>query len=149
MCFPPLYAILAAAYKTKNKRRGNQHQGPVIDGERVVKSGGAKIIQTQKETPHGRYDTPLKDTAIIVIDDALNTTHTTEAHRVVSTVMKKRKSEADSAPTTNNVHLKQAGDQWEEAQLSISKHVMTNRPLLLAENIATSKAVPPDKYVGK
>ena len=67
----------------------------------------------------------------------------------VATVMKNRESEGDAAPTANNFSLEQAGNQREEAQLAISKHAMTNRPLFLAENVATAKAVPPDKYSGK
>ena len=50
---------------------------------------------------------------------------------------------------THNVCFNQAGNWREEAQLAISKQAMTNRSLLLAENVATTKAVPPDKYTGK
>ena len=41
------------------------------------------------------------------------------------------------------------GNQQEKAHIAIAKQVMINRPLLLAENVATVKAVPPDKYAGK
>ena len=63
--------------------------------------------------------------------------------------MKKRKSEGDATPTANDICLKQAGNQLKEAKLYIAKHDMTNRPLLLAENVATAKAAPPYKYAGK
>ena len=63
--------------------------------------------------------------------------------------MKNRKSEGNAAPNAKNVRLKQAGDQQEEAQLPISKQPMTNRPLSLAENVATDKAVYTNKYVGR
>ena len=117
----PLHAILATAYKEKNKRSGNQNQGLGIDGERVVKSGRAKIRQAQKKTPRICYDTPSKDESKLVIYASLNTTPTTEYHRVVIDVMKKSKSEVDAAPTANNLHIKKAVDQREESQLAISK----------------------------
>ena len=63
--------------------------------------------------------------------------------------MKKSKIEGGADPTARNFCLGQSGNQREEAHLSIAKQVMTNRPLSLAENLATVKYVPPDKYVGK
>ena len=67
------------------------------------------------------------------MDASLNTTPTTEAHRTVADVMKKRKSEGYDNPTDKNIHLKQAGNQREEAQLATVKQVMTNSHLSLAE----------------
>ena len=115
----------------------------------MVKYGRSKIRQSQKEPPRGFYDTPSKYKAKLVVDTTLNTTPTTEAHRAVAAVIKKRKSEGDDATTVNNVHIKQVDTQRGEAQLAISKHAMANRPLLLAENVATAKFVPPNKYAGK
>ena len=80
----------------------------MIDDERVVKSGRAKIRQTQKETPCGCYDTPSKDKAKLVVEAALNTTPTTEAHRDVATVSKESRNEGVAATITNNIGLKQA-----------------------------------------
>ena len=116
----------------------------------MVKSGRAKIRQAQKETPRGRYDTILKDKAKLVIYATLNTTLTTKDHKAVAAVTKKkRKIEGDATPTASNVRLKQAGDRWGEAQLSMEKYVMTNRPPFIAEDVANAKAVPTDKYMGK
>ena len=149
MRLSPLHARLATAYKEKKETKWNQDQGPGIDGERVVKSGRAKIRQAQKETPRRRYDTILKDKAKLVIYATLNTTLTTKDHKAVATVTKKRKIEGDATPTASNICLKQAGDRWGEAQLSMEKYVMTNRPPFIAEDVANAKAVPTDKYMGK
>ena len=97
-----------------------------IDGERVIKPVRSKIIQAQKETPCACYYTPSKDKSKPVIYATLNITPTTKAHRAVVAVMKKRRSEGDATPTTNNFRLKQVGDQMEEAQSAIPKHAMTN-----------------------
>ena len=56
-----------------------------------MESGRAKIIQAQKETLRGHYETPSKDKAKLVIDTALNTAPTTEAHRSVATELKRVK----------------------------------------------------------
>ena len=61
--------------------------------------------------------------------------------------MKKRKIEGDADPNANNFRLKQAGDRLEEAQIAAAKKAMSKR--LLARNVTTAKAVPPDKYSGK
>ena len=132
ICLSPLQARLSTAYKSKKKLSGNQHQGPGIDGKRVIKSSREKIRQAQKETPLGRYDTASKYKAKLVIDAALNNAPTTEVHRSVVAAIKKRKSEGGSAPTSKNVCFKKAGNLREEAQLAISKQAMTNRPLSLA-----------------
>ena len=115
----------------------------------MVKSGRGKIRKSQKEISCGCYDTPSKDKAKLVIYAALNTTPNIEAHRVVASIMKKRKSEGDADPTVNNFCLKQSGDRREEAQIAVVKQAMTNKPILLAENVATAKAALPDKYVSK
>ena len=83
ICLSPLQARLSTAYKSKKKLSGNQHQGPGIDGNRVIKSSREKIRQAQKETPLGRYDTASKYKAKLVIDAALNNAPTTEVHRSV------------------------------------------------------------------
>ena len=106
----PLHDRLVTAYRAKHKWSGNQHQGLGIDGERRVKSVREKIIQAEKETPCGIYDTPRKDRAKLVIDTSLNTTPTTKDHWAVATLMKKSKREVDATPTTNNVCLEQVGD---------------------------------------
>ena len=72
----------------------------------MVKSGREKIRKAQKETPCVSYDTPPKDKAKLFIDAALNTTPTTEVHRAVAAITKKRKIDGDSASTANNVCLK-------------------------------------------
>ena len=87
--FSPLHARLETAYKAKEKLIGHQHQGPWIDGDRVVKSGGANIIQAQKETPCVCYYNLSKEKSKLVVDAALKTTHTTEDHRAVTVVIKK------------------------------------------------------------
>ena len=97
----------------RNKRIGNQHQGPGIDGGRGVKPNRLKIRKAQKENPSSRYDTKLKDKAKIVIDVTLKTTTTTKDHRAVADVMKKRKSEGDATPNAKNVCLKQEIDRQE------------------------------------
>ena len=90
MQLSPLHARLVRSYKVKDKQSGNQHQGTFIDGERVVKSVRAKIIKAQKETHRSCYNTPSKDRAKPVIENALDSTPTTEAHRAVAAVMKKK-----------------------------------------------------------
>ena len=75
MRLSPLHNILATAYKEVTKRNGNHNQGPWIYGEKVVKSGRAKIIQAQKENPRGCYCTPSKDRSKIVIYADLNVRH--------------------------------------------------------------------------
>ena len=89
MRLSPLHTILATAYKSKNKPSDNRDQGPGIDGDRVVKSGGANIIQAQKETPCVCYYNLSKEKSKLVVDAALKTTHTTEDHRAVTVLIKK------------------------------------------------------------
>ena len=113
-----------------------------------------KIRQSKDKTGAQRNSSwlllhSIKRKSQIIIDAALNTTHTNKAHRSVVAVVKNSKSEGDAAPTANNVFLKQAVNWKEEAHLDIVKQAMTNRPPLLVENVATTKAVPPDKNTGK
>ena len=63
--------------------------------------------------------------------------------------MKNKKSGSDADPTAKNIHFKQEGIWWEEAQIAITKQAITKRPLSHAENVTTAKSAPRDKYAGK